>query len=426
MNSEKSVMYGGTFDIITKGHLHIIKKASKMFSSVYVVIADNHSKTPIFSKEDRAKMMEEVIRAENLCNVTVLELPSDTYLVSLAKGKGCNALIRGIRNSIDFEYESNICKTNKLICPEIETIYLMPDSALEIVSSSWVKGLIGKYGWQKVVKNSVPDCIFKNLQEMELNKKIDVIVEGILKENNISPTYQKSMLKSIKESVKAYRNRPYHNYEHILDGFEVFKSLEEHWQIPDYIMLYAWLMHDVDPSEDKSIKIALNENNMPFLHINIVKCPYMEKLQMAHQYNLTAIANKIKTLIEATKHITCEYCTEEEKLIVSVDLMSLGGSNWEYDSYCSNVCDEYREKDKIEKGELFNEDNFYKRWIEGRLAFTKKFLSRKCIYPSSRLTFAKRENYAKENLKREMIRNQDYIDSFNNDLDIDLDIHEGL
>jgi predicted metal-dependent HD superfamily phosphohydrolase len=283
----------------------------------------------------------------------------------------------------------------------------MPDSNLEIVSSSWVKGLIGKYGWQKVVKNSVPNCVFKNLQERELNKEIDNIVGGILKENNInSSLHQEPMIRNIKESIKAYRNRPYHNYEHILDGFEVFKSLREHWQNSDNIMLYAWLMHDVDPSEDKSIEIALSKDHMPFLYSNFNTWTINKAKE---------ITSKIKTLIEATKHNTCEYNTEEEKLFVSVDLMNLGGSNFEYDSYYFLVCDEYREKDKIEKGNLFNEDNYFDRWIEGRLSFTKRFLDRKYIYPSSRRIFKIREDSAKQNLKREMLKNQDYINSINND-----------
>lgn len=391
-------MYGGSFDPPTKGHLYIIRKAIKMFSNVHVVIADNHKKTSMFSREDRLSMIKGMVSQEfpNNNDIVVSELPPDTYLVNWAKENGCDALIRGIRDSLDFNYEHNICRTNKLICNDIETIYLMPDENLSVVSSSWVKGLLGMRGWQKIVKDAVHPCVLKMLQEKELGKKIDEIMNGLFLEYPITGSilsYKDEVIVNVKKIMKQYRDRPYHNYEHILDGLEVLSFFREHWQNPDYVMLYAWLMHDVDPDEDKSIEIALEY--LPFLY-------YDDRVRVYKQ---------ITSLIEATKHKTCEYETEEERLFASVDLMNLGGNKTEYSHYNNVVCDEYREKEKIEKGDKFNEDEYFKKWANGRLDFIKKFLSRKLIYPSDKITFASREHNARQNLVEEMMGLQEYIDN---------------
>ena len=399
-------MYGGSFDPSTKGHLYIIRKAIKMFSNVHVVIADNHKKTSMFSREDRLSMMKEMIKQEfpNNNDIVVSELPHNTYLVNWAKENDCDALIRGIRDSLDFNYEHNICRTNKLICNDIETIYLMPDENLSVVSSSWVKGLSGMRGWQKIVRDAVHPCVFKMLQEKELGWKIDEIMNGLFElflEYRLPP-YKDEAIANIKMTMKRYRNRPYHNYEHILDGLEVFSIFREHWENPDYVMLYAWLMHDVDSNEDKSIEIALRESHLPL---------YATKNNFdAYSETWTKIKKQVTSFIEATKHKTWEYETEEERLFASVDLMNLGGNKSEYSRYNNLVCDEYRMMEKLDKMDKFNEDEYFNKWVKGRLDFIKKFLSRKLIYPSDKTTFASREHNARQNLVEEMTGLQEYID----------------
>lgn len=401
----KAVMYGGSFDIVTLGHLSVIKKAVSMFSKAIIVVADNPSKNPMFTLEQRANMMKEMVKAEfpNNNDIIVEVLPKGEYLASFANDKGCDILIRGIRDSLDLVHEANICKTNKMIAPNLETIYVMPEEHLNVVSSSWVKSLLGKRGWQKVVEKGVHPCVFKVLQEIELDKQIDEITNGLFSAMHISLERRELSVKNIKEIMVEYRNRPYHNYGHILDGLEVFSIFKEHWQKPDYVLLYAWLMHDINPDEDKSLSIALDIKNLPFIGKEYVGINVASKWDNA--------TKKITELIMATKHNTCEYTTDDEQIFASVDLMNLGGTKSEYNHYNSLVCDEYREREKLEKGDKFNEDDYFNKWALGRKEFIVKFLNRKVIYPSGRPTFASREHNARENLVREMLSLQTYLDS---------------
>ena len=138
-------IYPGTFDPITKGHLHIIKRASKLVDHLIVAVANNQKKGPLFTIEERLEMVRTDI--DNLpdkqCPISV-----DTFqdlLISYAHQKKATCLFRGLRAVSDFEFEFQMTGMNAKLAPDIETVFLMASDKWQFVSSSFIKE-IGSLG----------------------------------------------------------------------------------------------------------------------------------------------------------------------------------------------------------------------------------------------------------------------------------------
>ena len=129
------VMYPGTFDPITKGHLDIIQRASEMYDEVYVAIMVNPRKTCTFDGEERKALIEKCVK--NFPNVKVII--GDGLTVRLAKNLGCKALVRGIRAVADYEYELAQATTNMMLDSDIETVFLVAKPEYSFLSSSIAK-----------------------------------------------------------------------------------------------------------------------------------------------------------------------------------------------------------------------------------------------------------------------------------------------
>lgn len=132
-----TAVYPGTFDPITNGHLDIIERASALFDQVIVTVALNSNKTPLFTKDERKDMIENVISAYN--NVTVDMF--DGLLVDYSQKMGAEVVIRGLRAVSDFEYEFQMSLTNRKLAPEITTIFLMPNEKYTYLNSSLIREL---------------------------------------------------------------------------------------------------------------------------------------------------------------------------------------------------------------------------------------------------------------------------------------------
>ena len=133
----KIAVYPGSFDPITNGHLDIIKRASKLFDKVIVLLATNPEKSCRFSKEDRLNMLVEVVKPFK--NVEV-----DSYnglTIEYARKHGAIVLIRGLRVVSDFEYEWSYCAANQYIDKDIEMVFLMAHKELAFISSSSIDEL---------------------------------------------------------------------------------------------------------------------------------------------------------------------------------------------------------------------------------------------------------------------------------------------
>ena len=131
----KVAVYPGTFDPVTNGHIDIIKRASRIFDKLIVLVALHRGKETMFTKEERVEMLKKSV--EEMRNVEV-----DFYeglIAEYVKDKRILAVIRGMRAVSDFEYEFQMALMNRHLNPKIEIIYLFPDEKYTYLSSSIVK-----------------------------------------------------------------------------------------------------------------------------------------------------------------------------------------------------------------------------------------------------------------------------------------------
>lgn len=131
-------VYPGSFDPLSNGHLDVIKRASKIFDIVYVLISPNVHKKPTFTVEERVSMISQVVK--DMSNVKVVS--TDELTVSFAKKNDIKVMIRGLRNYNDYESEFQLAQFNKDIAPEIETLLMFPNTQNQFVSSSSIKELL--------------------------------------------------------------------------------------------------------------------------------------------------------------------------------------------------------------------------------------------------------------------------------------------
>ncbi|MEO0102096.1 MAG: pantetheine-phosphate adenylyltransferase [candidate division WOR-3 bacterium] len=154
----KRVVYPGSFDPITNGHLDIIKRARQLFDAVIIGVAKREEKKLLFSLEERVALVKEVTKDWH--NVEVH--PFTCLLVDFVREKGANAIIRGIRAVADFDYEFQMALTNRKIAPDIETIFLLPSQEYIFLSASLVKEITSMGG---CVKNFVPKPVEEALRK---------------------------------------------------------------------------------------------------------------------------------------------------------------------------------------------------------------------------------------------------------------------
>lgn len=160
MKNKNIAIYPGSFDPITKGHLDVIKKAAKFVSKLYVVVAQNEDKKHKFSIEERFDMVKNSI-PKKLSNVEVIIY--EGYITNLAKDKKANLMIRGIRDSIDLNYEFSIEQFTRKTAPKVETIYFSPEPKHIFTSSSLVRTLLNAK-FSKEIKQYVPKYVFNKLK----------------------------------------------------------------------------------------------------------------------------------------------------------------------------------------------------------------------------------------------------------------------
>lgn len=129
-------LFPGSFDPFTNGHLATVKKALTVFDKVYIAVVTNTGKNALFTTDEKVALIQEAIK--NLTNVEVIAAPK-MLTVNLAKKLRAKALIRGLRNASDFEYEAGIAQMNKVQDPQVETIFFVADQKYTFISSSMIK-----------------------------------------------------------------------------------------------------------------------------------------------------------------------------------------------------------------------------------------------------------------------------------------------
>ena len=134
----KKAVYPGSFDPITIGHLDIIKRSSKIFDEVHVLISNNIGEKSTFSTEERLEMIKTVTK--QYPNVVVAV--DDGLVVNYCKANNVSVIIRGMRNYSDYEAEFSLFQFNRDLNPNVETILMMPTTKNQIVTSSSIKELV--------------------------------------------------------------------------------------------------------------------------------------------------------------------------------------------------------------------------------------------------------------------------------------------
>ncbi len=159
----KKAVYAGSFDPVTNGHLWIIQQAASLFDSLVIAIGENFEKRYNLSLQDRIDLLKAVTKDFPNIEITCFK---NEYLVNYAKRVNAEFIVRGIRNSTDYEYERSMRYVNSDLCKEINTIFLMPPRNYVEVSSSMVKSLVGSTGWEDIVGKYVPQPVLVKLSDL--------------------------------------------------------------------------------------------------------------------------------------------------------------------------------------------------------------------------------------------------------------------
>ena len=156
-------VYPGTFDPITYGHIDIIERSAQIVDELIVGILINNSKVPMFTTEERIDMIRETVK--HIPNVKVLSF--DGLLIDFVKEQNAGFIVRGIRAVKDFEYELQMTQTNKVIDPDIDTLFFTTALKYSYLSSSTVREL-ASFGAD--VTKFVPDYVVKMIKKKQEEK----------------------------------------------------------------------------------------------------------------------------------------------------------------------------------------------------------------------------------------------------------------
>jgi pantetheine-phosphate adenylyltransferase, bacterial len=154
-------VYAGTFDPVTNGHLDIIERASHMYDHIYVTIFNNPQKQTMFTLQERIDLLKEATK--HLEHVTIDS--SDSLAVEYAKSVGASVLVRGLRATMDFEYELQLAFSNQYLDDSVDMVFLMTRPTHSFISSSSVKEIASHH---HSVSGLVPKVV-----ESALKKKMN-------------------------------------------------------------------------------------------------------------------------------------------------------------------------------------------------------------------------------------------------------------
>lgn len=158
----KKVVYPGTFDPITNGHVDLVERACRLFDHVVVAVAASSKKNPLFTTEERVDQAQQVL--SHLENVEVIGF--DVLLATLVENLNAQAVMRGLRAVSDFEYEFQLANMNRALSPNMESLFLTPAEHLSYISSSLVREIASLGGdVSKFVPPLIVDCLKAKFNE---------------------------------------------------------------------------------------------------------------------------------------------------------------------------------------------------------------------------------------------------------------------
>jgi pantetheine-phosphate adenylyltransferase len=137
-----AVVYPGTFDPITNGHIDLVERASRLFERVVVAVADSEKKRPLFDLQERLQLCERALAG--IANVEVCAFRG--LLTDFVPSCGTHAVLRGLRAVSDFEYELQLANMNRALSPHFESVFLTPSDHLSFISASLVREIASMGG----------------------------------------------------------------------------------------------------------------------------------------------------------------------------------------------------------------------------------------------------------------------------------------
>jgi pantetheine-phosphate adenylyltransferase len=161
----RRAVYPGSFDPVTNGHLDIIKRASVQFDEVIVGVLVNSKKTPLFSIEERVNILKEA--TSDIPNIVVKSF--EGLSVNFVRSCGSRTIIRGLRAISDYEYELHLAQTNRILAPDIDTMFLVSSLEYAFLSSSTVKEVAM---FEADLEKFVPQTVAELLRE-RIRKKAE-------------------------------------------------------------------------------------------------------------------------------------------------------------------------------------------------------------------------------------------------------------
>ena len=154
----KIALFPGSFDPITKGHQDIIERATPLFDTIIVAIGSNSSKKYLYTLEERLQWIEETFSQNKK-----IEVATYTGLtIDYCKKVNANYILRGLRNTVDYNYEANIAKMNKAMQRNIETIFMLTSPNLSAINSNIVRDIINNNG---DASQFIPEAIQHNFKK---------------------------------------------------------------------------------------------------------------------------------------------------------------------------------------------------------------------------------------------------------------------
>ncbi len=158
MAKNKRVVYPGTFDPVTNGHIDLVQRAANLFDSVVVAVAASRKKNPLFTLEERVDLAKQALG--NVDNIEVCGF--DCLLKDLVEQQDAYGVVRGLRAVSDFEYEFQLANMNRALAPSMESLFLTPAEHLSYISSTLVREIASLGG---DVSKFVPDFVEAALKE---------------------------------------------------------------------------------------------------------------------------------------------------------------------------------------------------------------------------------------------------------------------
>ncbi|MFZ3000515.1 MAG: pantetheine-phosphate adenylyltransferase [Undibacterium umbellatum] len=326
----KKIAFSGTLDPITNGHLWVIQEARALADEVVVFISENPVKKPQFSALERKDIIERSVAECGWDNVSVVIVKGD-YTARAAKRHGIEYLVRGIRNTSDFDYENLIQQTNVDVLDGAKTIFVMPPRDLGSVSSSFVRALQGPVGWHWTVKKFMPMPAYIAWIKSWLRTDWQKLWETETDIDSSKLVHWFDYLTG--EEAYGAARRPYHNLDHLVHGLSEISAWASNTGASNSdvaILKKAFWFHDAVYG-GKSADLSNEEQSARM---------WLEAgLGSQHQ-------QEVADLIRVTDHFQSAMLVHPLKdAMLSVDLAILGQAVDTYEAYAAAVRIEYNEVD---------------------------------------------------------------------------------